>query len=450
MAWNLIIRAILTIAKEGAKKIAKSTLIRATKTGTILKGVKNTNKVMSVLDFFKSIKKEGVKQVFKETAKEQAYSNIVGKIIKWKKGKDKEEKRQQKNLEFKDAPDNYVWDYKGNRQYKYQPDFMYDFALKNYGYRLNVGMKIWREYDRLKKALNKEYDVWLTRQLSYERKQYNKDRIQLKRQLERQEKEFQKKIQQFNKEFIKLEKNIDKYFEIEDKLKWSNFKEQRKIPLSYKHFNYLRKDIFQQAAKQRFNTNQLDKELEDFTDWFDTLKENEQKLIIKDVFNTQGTKLEFIQDGWIKAAIWVPLTEHLEPNKLGIKNNETNETSLLEFRSNQIINSNTRGFLHVWVNKPSRKNPSGKYTWWNITLRTWNKIKNERTTEAFEKYFYRANKANMKYLLPNSIYWRKSERSIKWMEKNNKIWKDKSQIKKMRRKRKTNNSGWFLPSKSTI
>lgn len=450
MAWNLVIKAALNLAKQTATKIAKSKIIGTTKTGIFFKVMKTKGQINKAVDFVKSIKKVGVKEVLKETAKEKAYDTVIGKVITWKDKKERLEQKQKEKLSFKDEKDNYAWSYKESRQYNYHPNFFYDFALKNYGYRFNYGIKLWREYRRLKKELERQLDVYLNKILSFEKRQYQKDKKRLERQLLRQELQLQRKIISIQNKFSKLEKEMSKWFEIDDKLKWSKFKETNELPLSYKNFNLLRREVYTKAAKQKYNVNQLNDELKDFTDWMDTLSKEEQELITNDIFRTQKIKIDFMKDGWIKSAIWIPISLRLEPNKLVINNLKENESVLLKYKNKTAINDNTRGFLHVWVNKPSKRNPSGKYTWWNITLRTWKKIKQERTTAAFEKYFYKANKANMMYLLPNSIYWRKSQKSIKWMNNNNKVWKDNSKIKRLRRQTKKKQSGWLLPSKSTI
>ena len=363
--------------------------------GHIIQGLE----VLDAREYFIKVAKENLKQRIES----KIYGNIIGKLVKFSQRKQRVKNRQEAATAFKKEYDNFNWDYQSG-DFAYHPNLAYEVGLQTYGNRFGIVVKIWREYQKLLKQQKIKLDQLFYRRLSWERRRYYKDVRHNLTLIRREYREFERVTNRLKK----LKDKIKKYFEILDEAKFDKemFDLFNRKQINHKDINRARQ-VATRYGKTKFNVNQLSDEVADFEEWIKTLTKAEQKRLNEDIFRGTGSQVSFTGTGWIRWAAWIPLTTHLNPAIVTHRDFLHNTTTDLALKGRHIINNYTRGLLHVWVKRPSLKNPSGKYTWWNITLATWRKISKERTTAAFEKYFYAKNKTNMQYLLPNSIYWRK-------------------------------------------
>lgn len=182
------------------------------------------------------------------------------------------------------------------------------------------------------------------------------------------------------------------------------------------------KKMLTTLEKEKFNVNQVNKnrEVRDFQDFYNTLNEKEKINLKKEMENTIGIRMNF-ESSWIEWGLWIPLTyisdEHAQykpNNSIYMLENEKIRLTKEE-KNKRVINSYSRGLMQICTKKKPATNPSGIYTWWNITLLTYNRIIKDPTGTNFWAVFLHRNRKNMDYLLPNSIYWKKRKKRIKYI-----------------------------------
>lgn len=343
----------------------------------------------------------------KEKIKNQTLDNIFYKMYKWAKTKQKYQNRKDQAMDFFENEYQQWFSDEGEiAPFKYKYQFTYEIFLKYYGYKMGFLFKTWREYRRLKKSLEMAFDSFHFKWLKALQAAYEEEIFLYQKQMRA---EF-KRIEKLAKEWSRLKAQLAKFFISENEEKFDNdwfVNYGQPANMNMQELYFMQKQAIK-TGKLFYNTNQVGKGIEDFMDWTKTLTDQERAWLQDEIYRQNGAWITFANDGWIEKGAWIPMFKVRQPLRFQYVDNYNHTANIFKFYNTyHLVNSNTRGFMHVKARRPSKRNPSGKYTWWNIRLAVWKKIGKAKTTAAFEKYFYDKNRRNMMYLLPNSIYWRK-------------------------------------------
>lgn len=429
----LFLTAVANVLKSAAIKTA----INITQTKSLLQLFKSGKSISTMFKSFLEFKKSGKGGLIK-------FVSI--KLGLWLKQMfyDRTALNHQKTIFYK-------WAQYQKRKYEYweeakhgfvPPNFKYDFFLKNYAYKFGLLGKIWKEYERLLRKL--ENDWWKAMQDLHA--VYANERIKEGwRQFRAQKKwaEAGGKLDTLKKQQQKILKWLDKYFELEREENKPFFNwYQNANKSSYKTaFHMLVKE-----EKLKANVNMLTQDITNFSEWFDSLNEEDKQLVNKNMYESTQTQLSW-NSSWIRSSAFVPITEILAPKaefqfkpyksslmyamhpesiNYAAQNNlydiDKIITQTLKLNKHQrmkrVVNTKTRGFMHIWIDGKwvvrdglkvkvprSKKNPTGHYIWFNVPWKIYKKLEQERTGKAFWKYFYYKYKFSMDYLTNKSIYW---------------------------------------------
>lgn len=355
--WKAIIEVILRVIKSKALSLTKISIKGLKKFKTISKWVRDwkTQKAL-LLEEIKRQKEILLKGSMKDRMKEFASDWFITKFIVYK-----DIQKDIKKSEYK--------------KQRAKVDFVFEFPILR---KHKVLKHIWKEHLRLKKKYKDFLDKF-ERQIQREIRSQNKKQYQ---EFLKQDKASRARI----REFERYQKQNQLLMEQEQK------RLLRELEKNTKLLNQTLKTL----SKEENNKNLLNKEqdINTFWDFTNTLSTNEREFFINEIFNKSNVLEVKFNSSWIAMGIFIP---HFKQREYSSQLNEDIEK--------KVLNSNTRGYMKLKLKKGSKRNPSGVYMWWNVKYGDWKKIIHDKTGKNFWIVWYKRNRKNMMYLLPNSKYW---------------------------------------------